>query len=146
MSDKKGLLFEAIRIGDDEAKVKEMLISLLSNTDEDADNDGDDGVEDKERFDVNAKNEDGETVLRVAAEKGHASVVALLLKAKGVDVNDGDESGETPLYIAAREGHASVVELLLKADGVDVNKARKDGARLCILPLEKVTRPWSSYC
>ena len=52
MSDKKGLLFEAIRVGDDEAKVKEMLISLLSNTDEDADNDGDDGVEDKERFDA----------------------------------------------------------------------------------------------
>ena len=112
MSDKKGLLFEAIRIGDDEAKVKEMLISLLSNTDEDADNDGDDGVEDKERFDVNAKNEDGETVLRVAAEKGHASVVALLLKAKGVRVNAGDNYGETPLFTAAREGHVYICKLV----------------------------------
>ena len=135
MSDKKGLLFEAIRIGDDEAKVKEMLISLLSNTDEDADNDGDDGVEDKERFDVNAKNEDGETVLCVAADKGHASVVALLLKAKGVDVNDGDESGETPLYIAARKGHASVVELLLKAGDLNTILANFDKRALLSVDL-----------
>ena len=73
-------------------------------------------------------------------------MVELLLKADGVDVNKGDEDGATPLYIAAQEGHASVVELLLKADGVDVNKAREDGVRLYTLPLEKVTRPWSSYC
>ena len=39
-----------------------------------------------------------------------------------------------------------MVELLLKADGVDVNKGKRMEIRLCLLPLEKVTRPWSSYC
>ena len=73
-------------------------------------------------------------------------MVELLLKADGVDVNKGNKDGATPLYIAAREGHSSVVELLLKADGVDVNKGKRMELRLCILPLKKVTRPWSSYC
>ena len=74
-------------------------------------------------------------------------MVELLLKADGVDVNKATEDGATPLYIASREGHSSVVELLLKADGVDVNKGKEDGwTRLCVLPLKKVTRPWSSYC
>ena len=73
-------------------------------------------------------------------------MVELLLKADGVDVNKAREDGTTPLFIASREGHSSVVELLLKADGVDVNKGDRDGARLCLLPLKKVTRPWSSYC
>ena len=128
MSDKKGLLFEAIRIGDDEAKVKEILVSLLPNTDGDADNGDDDSVVNKERFDVNVKNEDGEMVLCVAADKGHTSVVELLLKADGVDVNKENNNGSTPLLITAREGHASVVKLLLKADGVDVNKENNNGS------------------
>ena len=81
------------------------------------------------KVDVNqATKGDGATALCIAARKGHASVVELLLAAKGVDVNQAKGDGATALFMAAQEGHASVLELLLAAKGVDVNQERNDGA------------------
>lgn len=56
--------------------------------------------------------------LPIAAEKGNAKAVALLLRA-GAHVNaktpSGRFSGATPLLIAAEKGHAEVVRILIEA-------------------------------
>lgn len=65
----------------------------------------------------------GESLLAVAAARGHLPVVRQLLQA-GVDADDGGR-GDTPLHAAVRHGHAGVVALLLRR-GAD--SARHDGA------------------
>jgi ankyrin repeat protein len=69
--------------------------------------------------DANAKDEEGETSLMLAAQD--VGAVRLLL-AWGADVNAKDASGETPLLGAVREDALAVVRLLL-ASGADVNAA-----------------------
>ena len=64
------------------------------------------------------------TSLSVAAAKGNAGVVDVLLKA-GVDVDTIAVYGATPLLMAAEEGHNDIVEKLLTA-GADVDKASTD--------------------
>ena len=46
---------------------------------------------------------------KIAARKGHASVVEVLAQA-GADKEAMDSRGKLPLYWAAQERHASVVE------------------------------------
>ena len=77
--------------------------------------------------DLDAKNNDDETSLHLAARNGRASVVATLL-ARGADVNAKDEDDDTPLHFAAEGGHASVAAALLAAAGVSVNAKNEDGA------------------
>lgn len=57
---------------------------------------------------------EGSAALHIAARRGHAPCVALLLEA-GVSVHDTDENGMTAIHIAAMHGHASCLELLLEA-------------------------------
>ncbi|BBM99013.1 26S proteasome non-ATPase regulatory subunit 10 [Marchantia polymorpha subsp. ruderalis] len=75
------------------------------------------------------KNEDGRSILHVAAAAGHSQVVSLL--SDGVDaavsgINAGDDEGWTPLHSAVSGGKAAVVEVLL-ASGADVNLANNGG-------------------
>ena len=72
--------------------------------------------------DLNAKEEDGETPLHVAALRGPKETVELLL-AKGADVNAKDENGVTPLHWPETE---EIAELLI-ANGADVNAKTNDG-------------------
>ena len=72
--------------------------------------------------DLNAKEEDGETPLHVAALRGPKETVELLL-AKGADVNAKDENGVTPLHWTETE---EIAELLI-ANGADVNAKTNDG-------------------
>ena len=59
------------------------------------------------------------TPLHLAALKGDAAMVALLIK-KGAAVNATNDDGASPLFLAAAYGSAEVVELLVAA-GADVN-------------------------
>ena len=72
--------------------------------------------------DLNAKEEDGETPLHVAALRAPKETVELLL-AKGADVNAKDETGVTPLHWTETE---EIAELLI-ANGADVNAKTNDG-------------------
>ena len=63
----------------------------------------------------------GQTSLLIAARKGHAILVELLLGRDDIDVNHKDFQGGTPLSSAAREGHDVVVKLLLNREDVDAD-------------------------
>lgn len=58
----------------------------------------------KDSFEVNQTNSDGETPLHVACDKGCLEVVKKLLERKDIDVNkvaeSGDYKGGTPFFIA----------------------------------------------
>lgn len=76
-------------------------------------------------YDINMQDEDGETPLIRAAEKGRAEAVRVLLEA-GADVNARDREGNTALMEAADEGHSAIVSLLIAA-GADVTLRDRDG-------------------
>lgn len=65
---------------------------------------------------VNAKGNDGETPLYLAAFNGRKDVVELLLANKA-DVNTKNNKGETPLHSAAIMGCKDVAELLRQHGG-----------------------------
>lgn len=62
--------------------------------------------------DVDAKTENEETALQVAAKNGHAAVARLLLDS-GAEVDSEDCRRRTPLYWAATMNHFIVIKLLL---------------------------------
>ncbi len=64
---------------------------------------------------LDAKTEDDYTPLQLAAENGHASTVALLVRlgSKSIDAAIGDGwSGRTAMHLAAMQGHSNVIEVL----------------------------------
>eukprot|EP00052_Salpingoeca_macrocollata_P012796 m.99901 g.99901 ORF g.99901 m.99901 type:complete len:554 (-) comp18637_c0_seq1:114-1775(-) len=74
---------------------------------------------------VNVCNEDGDTVVHIAARKGHGPAVAFLVQS-GADVSIVNKSGATPLLVALREGASyrrqlpAVLAHLIPASRVDV--------------------------
>uniref|UniRef100_A0ACD5TXF8 Uncharacterized protein n=1 Tax=Avena sativa TaxID=4498 RepID=A0ACD5TXF8_AVESA len=69
--------------------------------------------------DIHQENEEGATVLHLAAMKGKCDIVKLLLS-RGAGIEGKSEQG-TPLHFAAVKGHESTVEVLLEHHA-DVNK------------------------
>ena len=63
---------------------------------------------------VDAKDDDGKTVLMHAAKRGHVAVVARLIEA-GVSVDAKDPAGNTALHYAAIHGHEATVAMLIEA-------------------------------
>ncbi|WP_196221141.1 ankyrin repeat domain-containing protein [Sansalvadorimonas verongulae] len=66
--------------------------------------------------------------LYLAAQKGHAGVIEVLLTSKGLNVDQTLSDGSTALFIAAQEGHAGVIKTLLKDGRVNVNHRLNDGS------------------
>ncbi|TFK21534.1 ankyrin, partial [Coprinopsis marcescibilis] len=81
----------------------------------------------------NAKTNEGDTALILAADEGRESIVSLLCKSRGVDVNIINQDGRTALALAAYHGRVEIVKTLLDAPGVDVNAGEKS-------PLERATK------
>ena len=73
-------------------------------------------------FDVNLKDETGQTPISWAARYGQEAVVRLLIK-QGAEADSKDNMGQTPLSWAAEYGREAVVQLLIehgaKADSKD---------------------------
>ena len=59
---------------------------------------------------MESKGNDGQTPLSWAAEKGHETVVKLLLAKDCVDQDSKDKDGRTPLSWAASYGYGAVVK------------------------------------
>jgi uncharacterized protein YecT (DUF1311 family) len=75
--------------------------------------------------DVNAKSENGFTVLMFAALSSNLELVKHLVN-RGADVNARDEDGKTAFMFASRLGNVDVMRLLMD-HGTDVNIKDKDG-------------------
>jgi hypothetical protein len=75
--------------------------------------------------DVNAKSNDGDTALMIAAQRGKTDTVQALLD-KGAEVNATNIDGETALMVAAQEGHTAVVELLKQAEAKGLKIANNE--------------------
>ncbi|WP_044282901.1 ankyrin repeat domain-containing protein [Candidatus Amoebophilus asiaticus] len=60
---------------------------------------------------VNDKDNNGNSLLHLASEKGHINIANLLID-KGANINDKDKNGYSPLHWAAQNGRLNVVDLL----------------------------------
>lgn len=72
---------------------------------------------------VFCRDDDDNTPLHVAAERGHRAAVYQLLRREGsVLANAHNLAEETPFTLAVRNGHTEIAGLLLKTLSVDVNE------------------------
>ncbi len=62
----------------------------------------------------NVGDENGTTVLMLAASRGHIAVVKALLD-KGADVNAKNKDGMTTLKVAIEQGHTAIINMIRKA-------------------------------
>jgi len=74
--------------------------------------------------DVNAKDQNGRTLLQLAALKGHKEVVELLI-AKNANVNAKNNGGETPLDKAKK--NPKITDLLRKHGGKTGEELKAEG-------------------
>jgi ankyrin repeat protein len=77
--------------------------------------------------DVNAKNNNGNTALLLAAGTGKLDVVEYLAEDQRVDINAKNNNGNTVLILAADNGKLDVVKYLAEDQRVDINDKNKDG-------------------
>ncbi|XP_027146038.1 CARD- and ANK-domain containing inflammasome adapter protein [Larimichthys crocea] len=67
-----------------------------------------------ENTDINTVNSSNETLLHVAAQYGHLSIIELLIR-KGARLDLQDNKGHTALHRAASRGHTEIVRALVQA-------------------------------
>lgn len=79
----------------------------------------------KQGANVNARNQDGEAALSLAAQRCRPRILEMLLKA-GADVNVKNKEGETPLMRAVGGNRPNNVQMLLAA-GAEVNSKDERG-------------------
>lgn len=80
-----------------------------------------------EKYDPDLKDSYGQTPLSWVAQRGHESVVKLLLARDDVDADSKDQNGRTPLSWAAEGGHESIVKLFLARSDVEADSKDERG-------------------
>ena len=75
---------------------------------------------------MDAKDDDGVTLLQMAAGEGHKEIAELLI-AKGADVNVRGHFGMTPLNMADDEGEKEMADLLRKHGGKTGEELKAEG-------------------
>lgn len=70
-------------------------------------------------IEINAKDQTGCTLLSIAAQYGHESIVSLLLDGGKVNPNSMDQKNHTALWLAGKFGHLGIVRLLLSTGRID---------------------------
>ena len=87
--------------------------------------------------DVNARNEQGDTLLAAAALVGEDTLVDYLI-GEGADANALNNKRDSPLHLAALLGQVEVAKLLVAA-GADLNAPNGEGRT----PLDNAFVPWN---
>ncbi len=93
----------------------------------------------RDQFNINIKDDDGNSAITWASFFGHTSILNLLLNTKGADINIQNKEGSTPLVVAAEKNHHGAIELLLNR-GADItikNNKKKTALDIAIEKLEK---------
>ena len=67
----------------------------------------------QEGADKEEADNDGVTVLLIAAQEGHLEVVRYLVMEVLLDVNKARNNGWTPLHAASNEGHIDIMKCLM---------------------------------
>jgi len=76
--------------------------------------------------DINQRDNEGRTLLFVAAQNGARDAVSYLI-AKDADINLADKWGRTPLLLAIASGHNEVAGGLLAQENIDIHARDIDG-------------------
>lgn len=91
-------------------------------------------------IDINKKDVQGRTALHYAVERGHISVLNILVKhpynISRINISAKDKNGVIPLHLAAEKGYIKIVELLVN-NGSKINAQDKDGLSPLHLAAEK---------
>ena len=74
---------------------------------------------------VNQKDENGQTPLHYAAQRGYTEVARTLIE-RGAQVNSKDKNGRTPLHDASEISYTPMIDLLI-AKGAEIQSRDKDG-------------------
>lgn len=82
---------------------------------------------------VNIVNKDQYSALILAAARGHADVVGLLLKAPNIDVGLKNKYGVNALMSAAKNGHLDCVQLICETKLVNVDDMHIRGSTALML-------------
>ena len=96
--------------------------------------------------DPNNRNEKMESMLHLAAKRGHDSAVKILLGRTNIDPNARDDYNRAPLHEAAIQGHLSVVKLLLSEPGMTPMLEIIVERQPCGGRLRSVSTRWPSDC
>lgn len=78
-------------------------------------------------FDVNSKDEDGNTPLIYASCEGYGEIVDFLIQRSDININSQNNKGNTALICASYEGYNEIVISLLKRKDIDVNIQNNEG-------------------
>lgn len=71
-----------------------------------------------QKIGLDAGDSDGWAPLHYAADRGHATAIALLVEEAGANINARDDSKRTPLHLAALRGRVEAVQVLLAASAM----------------------------
>lgn len=85
----------------------------------------------KNNIDLNAKDDDGFTILELALKKDKENIIELLIH-NGADIHHKNKLGLNALILSATHGKINVLKLLLE-NGADVNTLCSDGSSLLYL-------------
>jgi hypothetical protein len=86
-------------------------------------------------FDVNTKDESGDTALHIAIQNGNPEIAEFLI-GRGADVNAKNESGLTPLWMIDDDDSAVELFKLLVKKGADVNLPNEEKETLLMKACE----------
>lgn len=91
----------------------------------------------KKALQVTWYDDDDNTPLHLAAQRGHTTAVYELLKREGATaINEQNLADETPFTLAVQHGHTEIVRLMLSVGDVDVNKQNALGRTALHLAVE----------
>ena len=76
---------------------------------------------------MNAKNDEGETPALLAAARGHADVLSLLVDGYGATLDTADAKGAGPLHKACERRDSSAASVLLESYGLQADQADPQG-------------------
>jgi len=86
------------------------------------------------RFDINSRNEQGETALYLACDKIRLDVVKRLCQEPKVDMNIKNAYGHTALMVSCEKGNLPIIETLLQyPDRYDINSQNVAGMTALVL-------------